>query len=79
MIFLRAWYLEMPQQPPPPGVLEDGVVWDEPSGMVDGPEHMPDESLTHEEDQKLKLKHVDKCICLSLLVFCFLVSLELCL
>ena len=51
MIFIRAWYLEMPQQPAPAGVLEDlreGGVGDEPS---DGLEYMPDDSQNPEEDQ----------------------------
>ena len=62
LVFIRAWYLDMPQQPAPPGVLEDGSAGDEPSDMVC-------DTLTPEEDQQLK--HV----CLSLYDFYFLVNL----
>lgn len=32
LIYIRAWYVETPQQPPPPGVLQNLAAEDEPAG-----------------------------------------------
>ena len=48
MIYTRAWYLELPQQPAPPGVLEDGV----PPASEDADDHV-EETEDHVETKNM--------------------------